>query len=67
MSPLVFECGVGINNVFPKLPLPLGWEDFLLRMLPLVAAKLEPRDAAERSVSVVRLPLPPFMFEPEGL
>lgn len=35
-------------------------------MLPFVAAKLEPRDAAERSVSVVRLP-PPFVFAPEGL
>ena len=34
-------------------------------MLPFVAAKLEPRDAPERSVSVVRLP--PFVFDPEGL
>ena len=65
MSPLLFECGDGISSVLPiRLPLPFGCDDFLLRMLPLVAAaKLEPRDAPESSVSVVRLP---FMLDPEG-
>ena len=67
MSPLLFECGDGISSVFPiRLPLPFGCDDFLLRMLPLVAAaaKLDPRDAPESSVSVVRrpTPLPPFML-----
>ena len=70
MSPLLFECGDGISSVLPiRLPLPFGCEDFLLRMLPLVAAaKLEPRDAPESSVSVVRRPppRPPFMLDPEG-
>ena len=72
MSPLLFECGDGISSVLPiRLPLPFGCEDFLLRMLPLVAAaaKLEPRDAPESSVSVVRRPTPrpPFMLlDPEG-
>ena len=73
MSPLLFECGDGISSAFPiRLPLPFGCDDFLLRMLPLVAAaaKLEPRDALESSVSVVRPPTPrplPFMLlDPEG-
>ena len=66
MSPLLFECGDGISSVLPiRLPLPFGCDDFLLRMLPLVAAaKLDPRDAPESSVSVVRRPpRPPFIFE----